>query len=174
TVPVAPAAFSVWQPLQPADAKTALPATGSPCTAGVAAVVVGAGVELAVVVCATGPVASLLSFPNTSTAAIIATKKAMQSTTYQPRPRLPGKSGLRRVRRNDETSAKTMNAIPTAARPILWPADRPAATTSIVESIGAGSYRNYPSDASPAVGSASPVSGGPAGSGWAGRRYSSS
>ena len=30
TVPVAFAAFSVWQPLQPALAKTALPATGSP------------------------------------------------------------------------------------------------------------------------------------------------
>src|SRR5690242_1539702 len=36
TVPVAPASFSVWQPLQPADpVKIAFPAAGSPCAAGV-------------------------------------------------------------------------------------------------------------------------------------------
>ena len=43
TVPVELAAFSVWQPPQPALAKTRLPAVGSPARAGVVAVVVVAG-----------------------------------------------------------------------------------------------------------------------------------
>src|SRR3954462_13500267 len=48
---------------------------------------------------------------------------------------LPGKFGLRRGSRNDEMSAKTMNAPPTRPRPSLWPDDRPATTGEIVENI---------------------------------------
>ncbi len=44
TVPVEPAAFNVWQPPQPAEAKTSLPAAGSPCALDAAVVV--AGVEV--------------------------------------------------------------------------------------------------------------------------------
>ena len=57
TVPVAPAAFSVWQPPQPAEAKTSLPAAGSPCAPDATVVVAGVevvcpGVELDCVVAA--------------------------------------------------------------------------------------------------------------------------
>ena len=55
---------------------------------------------------------------------------------------------------------------PTDARPILCPVDN-AATTSDVDSIGAGIY---PVAASPGASSRTPVSGGPTGSGPAGLR----
>src|SRR3954451_8816466 len=151
TLPLEPAAFSVWQPPHPAEAKTCLPAAASPFPVGAAAVVVGAdavdavcpGSEpLRVSVC-TGdsPATSGLSLPKTSTAEIIATKNSTHNATYQPMC-LPGKFGLRRGRTKAETSAKTMKAPPTTIRPILLPVDRPATTGASVESIGGGTYRN--------------------------------
>ncbi len=57
----------------------------------------------------------------------------------------PGKFGLRFGSTSAETSEKRMNAPPTVARPIFWPVVNPA-TTSDVDSIGAGTYPNYPVD----------------------------
>jgi hypothetical protein len=57
-----------------------------------------------------------------------------------------------------------MNAAPTEAIPIFWP------EVSAATSIGAGTYRNYETAASPGPGSSTPVSGGPTGTGRGGRR----
>src|ERR1044072_9342825 len=127
TWPCEPAAFSVWQVVQPALRKTALPATGSPVGFGAPPppVVVVAGVEVWAGGFSAAFASPFDSRQKTTTAASIATKKAMQITTYQPRA-LPGKFGFRRGRTNDETSAKTMNEAPTPASPILCPVDRAA------------------------------------------------
>src|SRR3954453_716969 len=91
TVPEAFAAFNVWQPPQPALAKTPLPAAGSPfppADAGAAAVVVGA----VAVVAGDSERGSAFSRPNTSTAESIASRKRMLIATYHPTWR-PGKFG---------------------------------------------------------------------------------
>ena len=59
----------------------------------------------------------------------------------QPRPSAREVREPRRGSTNDEMSAKTMKAPATVASPIFWPVVKPA-TTSVVESIGAGTYRN--------------------------------
>src|SRR5205807_2380374 len=117
TVPVEPAFLSVWQLTQPAEVNTALPAVASPwAPPGVVAVgveVVGAGAAVVVV----SPAALSFSLPKMITAESIATTKRAQSSTYQPMPR-PGKFAFRRDSRRAETSANTMNAPPTTARPV--------------------------------------------------------
>ena len=115
TLPFDPAGLKVWQAEQPELANCALPAAALPAAGWVyVGVVVFPGAASA---------APFFSRPKTTTALIIAAKKATHSSTYQLRLR-PGKLGFLFGRTNEETSAKAMKAAPVRARPTSWPVER--------------------------------------------------
>ena len=157
-VPVEPASFSVWQLVQPALRKTALPAVGSPVRRRRAPASSGA----AVVVCgALAPVASGFSLPKISTAEIIATKNSAADRDVEAEEtarevRVPARQDERRDEREDDERS------PDDGQPDLV-AGRQVGDDERKHRGGNLPDERYESAASPAPGSSTPVSGGPTG-----------
>ena len=152
-MPVEPAAFSVWQPPQPAEAKTALPAVAialapvparswwerSSSRAG--AVVVGAVRRRRAVVVAVGSRRLLRVLVEEEDGGDHRDEER-DADDHEPAEVLAGEVRVapRQDERRDERERDEREA--DAGEPDLVAVDRPATTSAIVESIGAGTYRN--------------------------------
>src|SRR5262249_16174446 len=122
TVAVAPASFRVWQPTQPALAKTVFPAAGSPAGAGRGFVDVGfAGVSCGVVSTAAATSFRRSSFGSLASAMIVPSMSAVKPTLTATNHRtlLPGKPGFIFGNTNDDSSANPTKIAAATRMPIL-------------------------------------------------------